>query len=325
MFRILAGSSVVAWLGAIACSTPAAAFGEAPHAFTVTGAFLREVARQGVLVELPVRFTATGGVHPAQNDCETHWAAESRIPLGDPRGLVCEPPNVCRTWPAAERERSGGRRMTWRDYAEGSLIGRDCVVRGFPRLASEHASGGGSPATPPHVVEIHPLLAVRGPGIALDFARDLRAVSGMVHKRPEVSEPTVRDRRLWVRRAGDAYQLRDNGAGADWNFAIADVDCAATRVRVVGGGHALDARVRFRDDGPSLPLTLYTLAGTAADARAAAWTTHGGTWHVLGLLTYDPLALLAAVRDTRGTWKPVAAWTEVTRPLAFVVWGEASD
>lgn len=291
------------------------------HEFRLAGSLLREVARQGVVVELPVRFTASGGVHPVQNDCEMHWAAVSSIPLGDPDDLVAEPPNVCRSWPPSPR---GGRRMTWRDFAERTLLGRDATVRGFPRIASEHADGGGSPATPAHIVEIHPLLGVRGPA-TLDFSADLRAVPGMVHKRPEVCEPTVSGRRLWMRRAGDSYVCRDNGEGADWNFAIADV-AAAPRVRAVRGGHAFDARVRFRDDGPWLPLTLYTLAGTAADARAAQWpTSGGGVWRVLGLLTYDPLALVATAQDARGARRAMPQWSEVRRPLAFVVWGETSE
>ncbi len=292
--------------------------------FQLSGALLREVARQGVVAELPVTITATGGVHPPENDCEMHWAAEPRIALGAPGGLVLEPPNVCRSWPPAAARR-GGRRVTWRDYAERRLVGAACTARGFVRIAAEHAEGGGSPATPPHVVEIHPLLALSGEGVALDFADDLRVVGGMVRKRPEIGEPTVRGRRLFVRRRGDDYELRDNGAGANWNFSVVALDAAAARVRAVRGGHQIDARVRFRPDGPALPLTLYTLTGTAADARAATWPPDGATWRVLGLLTYDPLAILAAVRDARGAWTACDAWTEVRRPLAMVVWGETAE
>ncbi len=322
MFRRFASVGVLALLAVTACRAPVAVSGD--H-FTLSRAFLDEIARQGLIVELPVRFVATGAVHPVQNDCEMHWAATSAVPLGDPAGLVTEPPNVCRSWPPTGRPAGGRRRVTWRDYAQSTLLGRDCVVRGFPRLAAEHA-GGGAPSTPPHVVEIHPLLAVSGPGIALDFTGELRAVPGMVHKRPAVSEPTVGGRRLWVRAAGGDYQFRDNGAGDDWNFAIVDVDRASARMRPVRGGHRLDARVRFRADGPQFPLTLYTLSGTAADARAVTWTTSpAGDWHVLGLLTYDPLAVLGAVRDAGGSWRAPRAWTEVTRPLALVVWGETTD
>ena len=97
-------------------------------------------------------------VHDIAADCELHVAAkrsDNRI-LANPCGIVVEPPNVCKLR-IPQIAQSGSIKTAWTSYFDTHVKGKSCEVTGFPRIFSEHSSGGeAGSSNPDHVVEVHP-------------------------------------------------------------------------------------------------------------------------------------------------------------------------
>lgn len=339
-------------LAAVTAATPATAQDSVPSdvSFALRRSFLEELLTRGpggrsvgARWSVSVRLGAHSSVHKVGADCELHVAA--RLPnnriVAIPRGLVVEPPNVCKERVPQIRQ-TGSRESAWTDYFD-SIVDHSCQVTGFPRIFTEHSTGGaegdGGGSNPNHVVEIHPATQLGCGADTIDFVPLIRIYSGM----RKISEASARaclaERRLFVRQRGSGdqirYEFREQGAkssnGRCGNFAVVDVHLGKDYLRTLsnGGDHVALAQAWIGDNGP-YPLKLYTFNGTAVDSAVAALISDPDELaqldlEVHGVLTYDYVTIAQAVRDG-ASWLPadsLAEWKEVSGPLSLVVFGVA--
>jgi hypothetical protein len=140
------------------------------------------------LVDIPVRLThRTRNVHTLANDCEMHLAGKPiDRHLGTPPSIVVEPPNLC------EFDHDSGK--TWPKVFDELVMNRDCVVTGFPRIFTEHASDGDEGANPNHVFEIHPATRIKCGDNVVSFDTYLTYFPGMRAIKPASANNCVRTR-----------------------------------------------------------------------------------------------------------------------------------
>jgi hypothetical protein len=155
--------------------------------FTMNEGFLRTMA-QGNTIQptFRVKIKAHGPLHTLQTDCEMHIAGTMQnITLGTPSGMVVEPPNWCMFSPDGRLGESFNTlRTVWANLADTSMVNRNCDVKGFMRIFTEHASGGGGASNPDHAYEFHPALSMRCDSQTFDFTNMLRAFPDLRHISP---------------------------------------------------------------------------------------------------------------------------------------------
>jgi hypothetical protein len=292
--------------------------------FALTRAFLQNL-RTGhtILPTYTMHVVAHSKLKGIGEDCEVHLAA-TLAPEGqvDPDAVVAEPPNLC-----VNTAPGGG---SWLSLFDARVINKDCRVKGFPRIFTEHATTGGEhESNPNHVFEIHPALRLDCDGsAALDFTAFMGAPEGLRHILPSSAESCIAGRTLSVRFKNSQYEFLQKGGSGCGNFAIIEVSHLHEQwIRATGGGHSALARITA-DGNATHTMKLYTLEGTSADD----WVTsvqagHADTKrHIIhGILTYDYFAILKAVTKVDGSWLPastLASWKLVDFPIAFIVYGE---
>jgi hypothetical protein len=268
-------------------------------------------------------------------DCEVHLAGTLLGKnFGDPDHVVSEPPNECKYLPGASTPSTTSTAAAWRTKLDKEVVGKDCTITGFPRIFTEHASGGeAGTSNPNHVLELHPALQIACDEQApLDFFKALTAPEGLRHIKAASAASCLADRKLSVRFADGQYEFKQSGGQGCGNFAIVEIGSLNPAwIRATGGGHSAIARVSA--DGTTRDsLKLYTLDGTAADTWLAGLMPVPGvlkpkisTKRVLvhGVLTYDYFAMIRELHDAgASTWKKPAAWTEIPFPLALIVYGQ---
>jgi hypothetical protein len=278
-------------------------------------------------------------VHALGSDCELHAAGQPPQVVGDPKGLVVEPPNVCRRR-VPQIAATGGIAAAWTKYFDTHVTGHTCEVTGFPRIFTEHSSGGTGDNTsnPDHVVEIHPAIAMSCDGDTIDLLPNLNYLAGMRSITPKSAVACLNERRLHVRMrtldGEDVYEFAEDGAkgsgGRCGNFVIVDAHIGKEYLRELsnGGDHTALARAWVGEAGP-FPLKIYTYAGTPADDRLAALFANPDAaatteFRVHGLLTYDYFTIAQAVQRGKGDWLPADSlrdWKEIDHPLGLVVFG----
>jgi hypothetical protein len=283
-------------------------------------------------------------VHNLASDCEIHVGAKlpNNSVIAAPRGIVVEPPNVCRQRVPLIRQ-TGSISAAWTNYFTANVTNQTCDVVGFPRLFSEHSAGGGAGGSnPDHVVEIHPAIQMICGTDSLDFLSLLRVHEGMRAITPTSTAACVSQRRLYVRQRGSGsavrYEFLEEGAkstsGRCGNFVVVDAHINKEYLRSLSNGadHASLARVWIGENGPH-PLKIYTYAGTPEDARIAALAADPDEYAeiqltVHGLLTYDYLTIAQALQDDNFSWLPaneLRDFKEVRGPLALIVFGRARE
>ena len=308
---------------ALLLSTPTAA--QSPPDFILTEAFLHQLAQSSAaIIDMPVVLThRTNSVHALASDCEMHLAGTSTgTALADPYSVVVEPPNLCKF--AAP---SGA---PWGAEFDTKVINQNCVATGYPRIFTEHAaSGSAGGANPNHVLEIHPAIRlVCGPNL-IDFTSNLTYFPGMRSIKPTSANDCVRNRTVSMRYvpADHDYEFLEEG-GTCGNFAIAEVGYVQKKwIQAINGGHTAIARVSL--DGESrTTLKLYTIAGTPADQWLALVKTNGlgpNRVYIHGMITYDYLSFVKAVRTKNGHWTNPTSWTKVDHPISLVLFGFPSE
>ncbi|MFL5606454.1 MAG: hypothetical protein ACJ8AD_08415, partial [Gemmatimonadaceae bacterium] len=244
---------------------PAAILAQDPDAtptYRLTQTYVRELASQNsLLFRMPVTIKGrTQSVHGVGEDCEMHLAGSAGMKIGFPGQVVVEPPNLCRNDPPAAL---GG---SWGDVFDTHVLNKSCTAVGFPRLYAEHLKNGKPPANPPHMVEIHPAMALEcGSAQPISFASFLTIHPGMAAILETSVEKCLVGFKLWVRRATvnnkAEYQFFEDRPGPCGNFAVVDAVVDPRYVRVVNGGHSAIAQVWTGDAGP-FPLKLYSYANT---------------------------------------------------------------
>lgn len=208
--------------------------------FALTRPFLKNL-RDGhtILPTYKMHIDARSKMKGIGEDCEMHLAATLATPgTVDPDAVVVEPPNLCRN-PVS----TGG---TWEAFVDANVKGKDCDVSGFPRLFTEHATGGGEHASNPnHVFEIHPALKMNCAGSApLDFTPFMGAPEGLRHIKPESAEKCLAGRTLSVRWKDGQYEFLQKGGSGCGNFAIFEISHIHKQwIRATGGGHSALARI----------------------------------------------------------------------------------
>lgn len=313
------------FLFALALLLSTAAVAQSPPDFVLTEAFLHQLAQSSAaVIDMPVVLThRTNNVHALANDCEMHLAGTPvGAKLADPSSVVVEPPNLCKFAPT-----SGG---SWGAVFDSKVINRNCIATGYPRIFTEHAaSGSAGGANPNHVLEIHPAIRLTCGADVIDFTGDLTYFAGMRSIKPATADDCVRSRAVSVRYdpAEHRYDVLEQG-GTCGNFAIAEIGFAEPKwIQAINGGHTAIARVSL--DGQSrTTLKLYTIAGTPADQWLASVKANGpgpDRVYVHGMITYDYLSLVKAVRSKTGHWTNPTTWTKVDHPISLVLFGFPSE
>jgi hypothetical protein len=302
---------------------------DSEYDFAISQQFLRWIYDQHTIQPtLSIRLTErTKQVHRLEDDCEIHIAGIPTMTLGEPSGLVIEPPNLCKFPPPGltETSESNLRKEVWPDYLDDSFMGKDCEVRGFFRIYTEHAQGSMDPANPNHVFEIHPVTHIKAGSSEVSFGGFIKAFAGMSHVKPETAASIIADKALRVRYNSSAQQYEFLVQGKTGNFAIVEVgNINRDWIRTIEGGHSAIARVS--PDGQSrASLKLYTLSGTDADAWLhAVEQGQQSSRRILfhGLFTFDYFSIIKAVRTQSGAWSTDKGWRNVEFPMALVVFGE---
>lgn len=308
--------------------------------FSLSQPFLQFLQENGIQPVLRIKMEhRTNTVHPLKSDCEMHIAGMPEnigaAELGDPSAIVVEPPNMCKIPPVGFTKKVSEKKLreeVWPNTMDEVVIGQTCEVRGFPRIFTEHASGGedtGGP-NPNHVLEVHPAISIKCGARELNFTKALSFIPGMRAIKPASARSCIEQRQLWVRFNSDdnTYEFRESG-GQCGNFAIVEVGKLNRKfVQKVKGGHSAIARVSA--DGLSRSsLKIYTLEGTGEDGWLAK-VRESGTGNqrklIHGMLTYDYFALVRILRNREtGEWQKPAKWTPVLFPLALVIFGEADQ
>jgi hypothetical protein len=281
-------------------------------------------------------------VHGLSADCELHVAA--RLPnnrlIAAPRGLVVEPPNVCRRR-VPQISQTGAIGDAWTAYFDANVKDETCTVTGFPRIFTEHsAGGGGSGSNPDHVVEVHPVSELRCGADTINFVPLIRIFAGMRKIQANSARTCLEDRTLEVRQRGSGDQIRyefaEAGAkgsgGSCGNFAVLDAHIGKDYLREMtnGGDYAALAQAWIGDSGP-FPLKVYAYKGTAVGDSIAALLANPDDLAELrlsvhGLFTYDYFTIAQTIQDDARQWLPadsLKVWKPVPKPLAFVIYGLA--
>lgn len=296
--------------------------------FSLTPAFLRTLeSNKSISFTTNLKLGSHSGVHPINGDCEVHLAGfPVTEPFGSPSAFIVEPPNLCHfnTSGAVASDTSD-----WLTEFDG-LKGKSCSVTGFPRIFTEHASNGGEPSNPNHVLEIHPALTIDcGAGQRFDFSPFLTALPGMRAIAPSTTTSCITQRHLFVRfdSTSQQYLFREEG-GRCGNFAVVEVVRVFQQsIRTVGTGHS--AILRVSPDGQSdTTLKIYTEAGSQIDSwltKQQSNPTPEERVFIHGLFTYDYFAIQRTLHPLNAAWLQPADWVQVRFPLAFVAYGQTNS
>jgi hypothetical protein len=312
-------ASGAAFILALAIYWTTSALGQTLPDFVITESYLRMLADNGTIaVEIPLRLThRTSNVHTLANDCEMHLAGKPRdMRLGTPESIVVEPPNLCKFEPANGE--------SWPNVFDTFVMNKDCVATGFPRIFTEHASGGDGGANPNHVFEIHPALKITCGQNVISFETFLTYFPGMRAIKPASADNCLRTRKVEMRHRNGRYEFTEEGGANCGNFAFAEVGFVEPDwVHQIGGGHSAIARVSLNGSSRTT-LKIYTLAGSDADAWLARVKASGQgdeRVYIHGMFTYDYFAFVRTVRTQDRQWINPTEWTKVDFPMALVVFG----
>lgn len=301
--------------------------------FAISEALLNQLASDSSISRtMRIRMNARSAVHTLGSDCEIHVGGTVQgITLGQPAGMVVEPPNLCKIKPEGTTGNPSDtqlRNVIWPNLFDEKIIGRTCEVTGFLRLFTEHAAGGGSGGSnPDHVFEIHPALSCVCDGEEISFRSFLRVFPGMRFITPGSATSCIQQRALFVRFKSGRYQFKQQG-GTCGNFAIVEANSViANSTRAISGGHSTIARVTADGESRST-LKLYTLTGSDSDVWLSGVQQNGfGNQAKLlhGLFTYDFDSIIRALRGSNNQLTKPSEWEQIDFPLAFVVFGEAES
>ena len=309
-------------VGAVAQAPPASDVTQ-DFAFAISSSFLKSLqAGKTILPTFNVQLGGHSKIHSLDSDCEMHVAATLSLDqaFGFPPDLVIEPPNLCQIDPNGDvSDEVDG----WLSIFD-DLQGKNCQASGFPRIFTEHATGGAGASNPDHVFELHPAVSVTCDGESHSFAKFIKIFPGMRAISPRTAASCIANRKLEVMydSSQDRYLFRESG-GQCGNFAkIAIESILPNTVKAAGGGHTAIAHVSA-DGESSSTLKIYTLAGTDIDV----WLS--GTPNPIGLhgvITYDYFAILRTLDPSRtGNLQQPDTWTSISFPLAFVAFGESAE
>jgi hypothetical protein len=295
--------------------------------FAVNQSFLASLEDgHNIVPSFDVKLGGHSKVHPIASDCEMHVAAELQSQtFGAPSGLVIEPPNLCTIAPDGSE---GGETDAWLAVFD-DLKGQSCKVSGFPRIFTEHVTGGQGESNPDHVFELHPAVSIACNGNQMSFASFIKIFPGMRKISPKTTNSCLTERRLEVKfdNEGNRYLFHESG-GTCGNFAQIGVEgILPGTVRAPKGGHTAIARITTDGDHVAA-LKLYTIAGSDIDLWLAAAASNpnlavGANLH--GVITYDYFAMIKLLHPRGQEWQKPPDWIPVPFPFAFVAFGEAAD
>jgi hypothetical protein len=201
--RVLA---VIAAAGCVLVASPSAQEPSNAFDFALSRSFLQSL-RTGktLLPTYKMHVEGHSALKSVGKDCEMHLGGTLKTEgLVDPDAVVAEPPNFCKN--AAP----GG--ASWVSVADDRFVDKDCDVAGFPRIFTEHASGGQGASNPNHVFEIHPAVKIQCAGsAAIDFTPFMGAPEGLTHILPSSADSCIGTRTLSVRFKGGQYEFVQRG------------------------------------------------------------------------------------------------------------------
>jgi hypothetical protein len=325
----------------LAAAQPSSASHE--NRFEMTEPFIRNQWRHPVR-SLDVVPQGAGPVHIPADDCEIHVGAELvDQSISNFVGLVLEPPNVCK-----DKTKS---KTAWRAFYEGAT-GKTCTAAGFIRAWPEHLDSGSGNSNPPHFMELHPLRELScSPGPKIVLRDKLRAFPDMGYKDAALVDVIFRTFQLWVKRMPHPDTSAPTTIAFDYrvcnreetacgnrvsvpNFARLTVRPLSGTLRSVPAGASeeafktLIARARSHSDDESevvhAALTkLYALDGTDFFQALGNGSVIDKNFDVLGIFTIDSLSVIKTLDAMKD--KGTDDWTEVSFPIAMIVFGQMAD
>jgi hypothetical protein len=311
--------------------------------FELTESFIRDQWRHPIRA-IDVVPQGAGPVHDPVSDCEIHVGAQLvDQSISNFVGLVLEPPNVCK-----DKSKS---KTAWRAFYDAAA-GKTCAASGFIRAWPEHLDSGSGDSNPPHFMELHPLRELScpsGPNIAL---RDkLKAFPDLGFKDATLVDVIFRTFQLWVKRIPNPDASAPTTIAFDYrvcnreetacgnrvsvpNFARLTVRPLSGTLRSVTAGASQEAfktlivraRPHSTDESEVVhaQLTkLYALDGTDFSGALGSGSSIDKDFDVLGIFTIDSLSVIKTLDAMKD--KGTDDWTEVSFPIAIVVFGQMTD
>jgi hypothetical protein len=311
--------------------------------FEMTESFIRNQWRHPVR-SLEVIARGAGPVHGAQEDCEIHVGADLvDQSISDFPGIVLEPPNVCK-----DHSRTRG---AWRSFYEGAT-GKTCSAAGFVRAWPEHLDTSQGESAPRHFMELHPLRELScPPGPKIVLRNKLKAFADLGYKDAPLVDVIFRTFHLWVKRIPhpDAADLtsvafdyrvcnREETACSNKitvpNFVRLTARPLARTLRSVAAGASEETFktviVRAKphpdedsDIGHAILTKVYALEGTDFYQALGDGSSLQKDFDILGIFAIDPLSVIKTLDAMKQ--KGTEDWTEVSFPIAVIVFGEVVE
>ncbi len=213
--------------------------------------------------------TDRSAVHNSPDDCEMHLAGTlTDTVFGDPQPVVVEPPNLCKFKPGSTIPVTGTTRTKalWAAKIDNAVLSKDCTVEGFPRVYTEHATGGGlGSSNPRHVFEIHPATDIVCGSTDLPFIKFFPLVSRSPSHLSRIRAHLHHALKMWVRYhnvdAEDQYQFFQDRPANCGNFVIVEVSSVPSEwIQATGGGQTAIGRVTA-NGSTTITLKLYAVEG----------------------------------------------------------------
>ena len=214
---------------------------------------------------------------------------------------------------------------------DNAVLNKDCTVEGFPRVYTEHATGGSlGGSNPRHVFEIHPATDITCGSIDLPFIKFFRSFPDLRHISAGSAHTCITQLKMWVRYhdvdGEDQYEFFQDRPANCGNFVIVEVSSLPQEwIQATGGGQTAIGRVTA-NGSTTITLKLYAVEGTPT----ADWFARlkkgeqslDDTRLVHGVLTYDYFSMIRAIGDQAdGALDKPPDWVEVRFPLALVILG----
>ena len=299
------------------------------QSFTMNEAFLRGIIQMNTIQPtLRIRMSAHGPLHTLANDCEMHVAGTVQGgSMGNPPAIVVEFPNWCVFNPQGNLgDNFETLRQKWDTFATSNLDNKTCDVRGFLRIFTEHATGGGGPTNPDHAYEFHPALSMQCANQTFSFGNMLRAFPGLRHISNGAASSCLSGRGLRVRFLHNRYEFTEGGGGTCGNFVIVRVSAIHESSTMAGGHYAV---VTATANGQTTSqVGLYTLTGSPLDSWLAQVIASGGmgssTKVIHGVFTYNWHSIIRTLRNPDGTLRRPNQLTAVQPALAVIAYGETT-
>jgi hypothetical protein len=279
-------------------------------------------AQKTFLPKFRITMTDRSAVHDSPDDCEMHLAGTlTDTVFGDPQPVVVEPPNLCKFKPCSTTPVTGttSTKALWATKIDNTVLKKDCAVEGFPRVHTEHATGGGLGASNPrHVFEIHPATEIVCGSTDLPFVKLFRSFPDVRHISAASAHTCITQLKMWVRYhnedAEDQYEFFQDRPANCGNFVIVEVSSVPQEwIQATGGGQTAIGRVTANGNACATSWCVATTPPPPSAATSRSLTRFASTWVRASIASRPPSSDATTCSCSRsavwrsGRWPPRSA------------------